>query len=71
MGCRLVYAIVPLKPLDDVRKDRAVEVARKTLKRTSHSMKLEAQEVGSTAEQRVLNRQVEKLLAGNPKRLWD
>jgi len=71
MSCRLVYAVVPAKPLDELRKDRAEEVARKTLKRASHSMKLEAQDVGSKEEQRALERQVEKLLAGNPKRLWD
>lgn len=71
MGCRLVYAVVPVKPLDELRKERAVEVARKTLRRTSHSMKLEAQDVGSKEEQRALDRQVEKLLTGNPKRLWE
>ena len=71
MSCRLVYAVVPAKPLDELRKDRAEEVARKTLKRASHSMKLEAQDVGSKEEQRALERQVEKLLAGNPKRLWE
>jgi predicted DNA-binding mobile mystery protein A len=71
MGCRLVYAIVPVKPLDEIRRDRALEVARRTLGRTAHSMKLEAQDVGSKEEQRALERQVEKLLAGNPRRLWD
>lgn len=71
MGCRLVYALVPVKPLDQLRKDRAAEVARKTLKRTSHSMKLEAQGIGSKEEERALARQVDKLLAGNPKRLWE
>ena len=71
MGCRLVYAVVPVKPLDELRRDRATDIARKTLLRTSHSMKLEAQDVGSKAEQRALERQIEKLLIGNPKRLWD
>jgi predicted DNA-binding mobile mystery protein A len=71
MGCRLVYAVVPVKPLDEMRRERATDVARKALARTSHSMKLEAQDVGSKAEQRALDRQVEKLLIGNPKRLWE
>ncbi|MGD9596833.1 MAG: mobile mystery protein A [Steroidobacteraceae bacterium] len=71
MGCRLVYAVVPGKPLDELRRERAVEVARRILRRTSHSMKLEAQDVGSKEEERALGRQVEKLLAGNPKRLWE
>lgn len=71
MGCRLVYAVVPAKPLDDLRKDRAIEVARQSLRRTSHSMRLEAQDVGSKGKQRALDLQVKKLLAGNPKRLWE
>jgi predicted DNA-binding mobile mystery protein A len=71
MGCRLVYAVVPVKPLDELRKERATEIVRKALARTSHSMKLEAQDVDSKAEERALARQVEKLLLGNPKRLWD
>jgi predicted DNA-binding mobile mystery protein A len=71
MGCRLVYAVVPLKPLEEIRKDRALEIARKTLKHTSHSMKLEAQDVGPKEEQRALERQVQRLLVGNPKRLWE
>ena len=70
-GCRLVYALVPVKPLDKLRRDRALEAARNALRRTSHSMKLEAQGMGSKEEARALSRQVNKLLAGNPKRLWE
>ncbi len=70
MGCQLVYAIVPLKPLEEIRKDRAIEVASKTLKRVSHSMQLEAQGLGAKEKQRALDREVEKLLAGSSRRLW-
>ncbi len=45
MGCKLVYAVVPDKPLEEVRRARALELARKTLARSTHSMKLEAQGV--------------------------
>lgn len=71
MGCKLVYAVVPDKPLEEMRRARAVELARKTLGRSVHSMNLEAQGVGEAAEQRALERLVGKLLAGNPRRLWD
>lgn len=71
MGCRLVYAVVPAKSINQMRRDRAVEVARKLLRRTHHSMKLEAQDLGTKEEERSLALQVEKLLAGNPKRLWE
>jgi predicted DNA-binding mobile mystery protein A len=70
MGCQLVYAIVPLKPLEEIRRDRAVEVAGKALERVSHSMHLEAQGLGAKEEQRALDREVEKLLSGSARRLW-
>lgn len=70
MGCQLVYAIVPLKPLEEIRRDRAVEVAGKALKLVSHSMHLEAQGLGAKEEQRALDREVEKLLSGSARRLW-
>lgn len=71
LGCRLVYAVVPPKPLDEVRRDRARAVARAQLQHVSHSMKLEAQGISAKEEQRELDDLVQKLLAGNPKRLWD
>ena len=71
LGCRLVYAIVPAKPLDEVRRERARQVAARRLERAAHSMSLEAQGVSDSEEARELERQVEELLAGNPKRLWD
>src|SRR5260221_10541553 len=45
MGCRLVYAVVPRKPLLQVRRDRAREKALRSLRAISHSMKLEDQGV--------------------------
>lgn len=71
MGCKLVYAVVPAKPFEEMRRARAEQLARKTLSRSTHSMKLEAQGVGEAAEQRAYERLVAKLLAGNPRRLWD
>lgn len=71
LECDLVYALVPRKPLDEIRRDRAVMVARRLLKRVSHSMKLEDQGVNKRMEESELNRRVEKLLMGNPKDLWD
>jgi len=37
----------------------------------SHSMRLEDQGVSEKMEDSELDRRVEKLLAGNPKALWD
>lgn len=72
MGCRVVYAIVPLegKTLEDLVRERAEAVARERLSRVSHSMKLENQALDARSEKRQLARLVESLLAGSRRSLW-
>lgn len=46
MGCKLVYALVPLEgTLDGMVRDQARNVARDRLARAAHTMRLEGQEV--------------------------
>jgi predicted DNA-binding mobile mystery protein A len=71
MGCKLVYAIVPSQPINAVLHDRAQTLARQTMKGTTHTMRLEAQDLAPEAQQRALDRERDRLLAGNPRRLWD
>ncbi len=71
LDCQLVYALVPRKPLEEIRREQARLVAQRLLKRVSHSMKLEDQAVSKKMEESELNRRIERLLAGNPKALWD
>ncbi|MFP5358840.1 MAG: mobile mystery protein A [Gammaproteobacteria bacterium] len=71
LDCRLVYAIVPTKPLDEIRREQALRVANNLLASASHSMKLEDQGVTSQQHQRALERLVNKLLSGNPRKLWE
>lgn len=71
LECDVVYALIPRKPIQDIRREQAVTVARNHISRISHSMSLEDQAVSSEAEQAEFNRRVEKLLYGNPKKLWD
>jgi len=71
LGCRVVYAVVPPVPLEDTRRNRAREIARRQIQRVSHTMKLEDQGISSTEEERQLEILVQKLLAGNPKKLWE
>lgn len=71
LDCRVVYAVIPSKPLAEVRHDRARTIARRQLERVSHSMRLEAQGVGTRQEKRQFHRMVEQILSGNPKKLWD
>ncbi len=71
MNCKLVYSIVPIKPLDQILEDQAKIIAKKQAALIKHSMRLEHQ--GLTAMQ--LKKQeedlVQALLQGNPKKLWD
>jgi predicted DNA-binding mobile mystery protein A len=71
LDCELVYALVPRKSLEEIRRDQATSVAKRLIKRVSHSMSLEDQAISREAEQRQLERRIEKLLAGSPKALWD
>lgn len=71
MGCELVYAIVPRKPIEALLRERAEAVGRRTLGRVGHSMALEGQELGVREQERALDREIDRLLSGNLRRLWD
>ncbi|HVA54637.1 MAG TPA: mobile mystery protein A [Gammaproteobacteria bacterium] len=71
LGCRLVYALVPEKPLDEMVKDRALVLASQRLKSTGHSMALEAQSVEATDEREHLERLTRQLLERGGSELWD
>ena len=71
MGCRVVYALVPEKGFEELQRDQATRIARRLLGRTAHSMKLEAQGLSVVEEERALERQVDRLMRGSPKKLWD
>jgi predicted DNA-binding mobile mystery protein A len=71
LDCELVYAIVPRRTLGNIRREQATIIARGLIRRVSHSMRLEDQAVSHDAERGELERRIDKLLAGNPKALWD
>jgi len=70
LDCTLVYALVPKKPIEDLLRDRAAEVADEQLARTHHSMRLEDQAL----DPRDLNAARTALvndLVHDPRRLWE
>ena len=71
LGCQVVYAVVPTKPLSQMRRDRAREKALRSLRAISQSMKLEDQGVSAKEEKRQLEILTQRFLAGNPKQLWE
>jgi predicted DNA-binding mobile mystery protein A len=70
LECELVYALVPLKSLEEKVDARAERIARDQVERVRHSMRLEQQ---GTSEE-LLEHEVEdlkrKLLEGRRSRLW-
>jgi predicted DNA-binding mobile mystery protein A len=70
LGCTLVYAFIPKKPLEETVRERALEVAAEHLSAVDKSMRLENQGVSSDAAQRQLNEVAEELLKHTPRSLW-
>ena len=71
LDCRLVYVLVPSKPLELLVEDQARELAKKRLRATSHSMALEDQRVDEADERDHLERLVQKLLNQPGSALWE
>jgi len=70
LDCRLVYALVPRKPLNELVAERAERLAKKRLKSTSHSMALEGQRVATEDEQEQLKLMIQRLLDKAGSELW-
>jgi len=71
LGCRVIYALVPEKPIDEMQRERAQLIAESVMKPVSHSMRLEAQSISEREEQRQKEQLIQKLLQGNPRKLWE
>ena len=71
LDCRLVYALVPREPLESIAEDRALKLARKKLKSTSHSMALEDQRVNPEDEERQIRELAKRLLEKSGSALWE
>lgn len=71
LDCRLVYMIIPNRPLDDTLRERATRRADEQLARVNHTMRLENQ--GLTPRDLELERArlIDELLRGDTRRLWD
>jgi len=70
MNCKLVYCLLPMKPLDQILEEQAMLIAKKRISIVNHSMSLEQQ--GLTPQQ--LKQQeddlVQELLQGKLGNLW-
>lgn len=71
LGCRLVYALVPERPLAEIVKERAALVADRQSSAVEHTMRLEDQAVKDKTAARELRQQMIEDLLRRPARLWD
>jgi predicted DNA-binding mobile mystery protein A len=71
LGCRVVYALVPIKPLTETIEERASMLADRQVSSVEQTMRLEAQEVTNKTERKQARRRVAQELLRRPARLWD
>ncbi len=71
LGCRLVYALVPERPLAKTVRERAEKVAERQSGFVEHTMRLEDQAVNSKRASKELYQQMVEDLLRRPARLWD
>ena len=71
LDCRLVYALVPRKPLDELVDERARALAKKRLSSVSHSMALEEQSVDEEDARAHLDALVQTIIGSSGSVLWE
>ena len=71
MNCAFVYAFVPLKPLDEIRRDRAAQKAAADVARLDHTMRLENQALLKPDLDDEKRRMIDRILAESGRTLWE
>lgn len=71
LDCRLVYVLVPRKPLDELVAERAEKLAKQRLASTRHTMALEAQRVDRLDEEEQYRQLVQRLIEKAGSELWE
>jgi predicted DNA-binding mobile mystery protein A len=71
LGCRFVYAFVPVKPLSKTLGERATHIAEQRLASVNQTMQLEAQGVNDEQGRKAARDHLVQDLLRRPARLWD
>jgi predicted DNA-binding mobile mystery protein A len=71
LDCRLVYTLLPRKPLEALVRERARLLAERRLKSTGHTMALENQRAEKADEAKQLERLTRQLLEKSGSVLWN
>jgi predicted DNA-binding mobile mystery protein A len=70
LGCEVAYALVPIRPLQEMVEQQADRIARDQVSRVRHSMALEDQLTSEEHSEREIAELRRKLLEGKRSRLW-
>ncbi|WP_339867429.1 mobile mystery protein A [Pseudohongiella nitratireducens] len=70
LDCKLVYAFVPRKPLQELVMERACRIAQKRLSITGHHMSLEGQSVFDNDEKEQFEQLVRQIVEKSGSDLW-
>jgi predicted DNA-binding mobile mystery protein A len=71
LGCRVVYALIPDRPLGETLNQRAQQIAEQQLAAVDQTMRLEEQSVTSSKAQDDLRQRLIADALRRPARLWD
>ena len=71
LNCRLVYALVPVEPLNNMVENKANTLAAKRLAHTNHTMSLEDQSLLPDSANEQLNDLAKKLAEKSGSELWE
>lgn len=70
LDCRLVYVLVPNRPLSERLEERADQVAEEQLAAVEQTMKLEKQSVSNARQRATMKQRIVLALLDKPSRLW-
>lgn len=70
LDCRLVYMLVPNRPLTERLAERADEAAEQQLAAVDQTMKLEKQTVANARQREAMKQRIVQTLLEKPSRLW-
>ena len=71
LGLKFVYGFVPEDTLESLVREQARKIALDRMKRLSHTMRLELQELSEKDKESALKDMIDKILIDEPKDFWN
>jgi predicted DNA-binding mobile mystery protein A len=71
LDAELMYAVLPRKSIEELRRERALTAARRRVQSVHESMALEDQAVSAEERERQIAELADELLIERPRTIWD